>query len=234
MRRLSVLFAVSCILIALLAVPAYASVVPYQFDVMPSVAVLPSFDFSEDTESMMLMYPGYLPEGEYAVFLDIPSWQQYFFFENSVVIAYDTSGTVSSYPFCVVENLSHPDWGAQVYNAHLFYVAEDDATYLQLYWADDGSQAAFASDSVLTLLRVNVKDDDAASAGYLKSYLVDLFGPYEQQTETVTQKLADGSTVTVEQRIPGIAGLDYEWIAAVCLFGLMLYCFFRLLGGVSK
>ena len=38
----------------------------------------------------------------------------------------------------------------------------------------------------------------------------------------------------VETVAPGAAGVDYEWLAGVFLFGILLFCLMKLLGGVLK
>lgn len=61
-----------------------------------------------------------------------------------------------------------------------------------------------------------------------------LFGPYTPRTQTVTEYLSDGSTVEYQQVVPGLAGLDWPWIAAVSLFGMVSFCVLKLLGGLLK
>lgn len=61
-----------------------------------------------------------------------------------------------------------------------------------------------------------------------------LFGEYTLRTQTVTDRLSDGTTVTYTQVIPGLAGLDYPWLSGVGLFALFLYGFLRLIGGLIK
>lgn len=61
-----------------------------------------------------------------------------------------------------------------------------------------------------------------------------LFGSYTPRTQTVTTYY-DGQPISIEEQvIPGLAGLDYEWIAGVVLFALIVFCLFRLLGGVVR
>ena len=38
----------------------------------------------------------------------------------------------------------------------------------------------------------------------------------------------------VETVASGAAGVDYEWLAGVFLFGILLFCLMKLLGGVLK
>lgn len=84
-------------------------------------------------------------------------------------------------------------------------------------------------------------DDDASVSAYpledvesLSSVITALFGEYQPRTQTVTDYLSDGSSVTYQQYVPGLAGLDYEWLASVTLFALALYCILRMIGGALK
>lgn len=87
---------------------------------------------------------------------------------------------------------------------------------------------------IAPVLAVDGDEPAVPSDSFLKDVLVELFGPYEQQSETVTELLPDGSSVTYERLITGVAGLDYEWLASVGLFALVVFCFFRIVGGVLK
>lgn len=64
--------------------------------------------------------------------------------------------------------------------------------------------------------------------------VVSVFGEYQPVTHTVTDHLSDGSSVTYEQVVPGLAGVDWVWLSGVALFALMLYSLFRLLGVFMK
>lgn len=69
----------------------------------------------------------------------------------------------------------------------------------------------------------------------LKSVIRSVFGTYEPVTTTaVYTETVDGETVTtlVDVVAEGSAGVDYEYIAGVFLFGIMLFCLFKLLGGI--
>lgn len=62
----------------------------------------------------------------------------------------------------------------------------------------------------------------------------DLFGTYTPKIQTVTTYM-DGEPIAVEEQyVPGVAGMDWEWIGGFTVFLLMLYCLFRLLGGSVK
>lgn len=73
-----------------------------------------------------------------------------------------------------------------------------------------------------------------AEVSTLKDTLTALFGPYIPRTQTVTEHLADGSSVTYTQAVPGLAGLDWSWLASVGLFALFLYSLLRMIGGLLK
>lgn len=68
----------------------------------------------------------------------------------------------------------------------------------------------------------------------LSVLLKDLFGEYQPRTQTVTKVLEDGSSISYQEYVPGVAGMDIEWLAAVGLFALFLFCVMKLVGGVFK
>ena len=71
----------------------------------------------------------------------------------------------------------------------------------------------------------------------LKSLVTSIFGEYTPVTTTsiVSQTVGnDTHQYLVETVAPGAAGVDYEWLSGVFLFGILLFCFMKLLGGVLK
>ena len=69
----------------------------------------------------------------------------------------------------------------------------------------------------------------------LKAVIRSVFGEYEPVMTTVAiTETVDGETVTtlVDAVADGASGVDYEYLAGVLLFGIMLYCMFKLLGGI--
>ena len=68
----------------------------------------------------------------------------------------------------------------------------------------------------------------------MRSVLVSIFGEYQPKTQTVSTyydgQLMESST----EYVPGIAGMDMEWIAGVIVFTVLLYCLMKLLGGMVK
>ncbi len=86
----------------------------------------------------------------------------------------------------------------------------------------------------VTTYQVYSIDGSPNSTGGLAGVIEDLFGTYTPKTQTVSVIGSDGSTASYEEYVPGVAGMDMEWIAGVVLFALILYCIFRLAGGVFR
>jgi len=62
-----------------------------------------------------------------------------------------------------------------------------------------------------------------------------VLGEYHQKTNTVNTYASDGTLVsTTTEAVPGIAGLDYAWIAGAFLFATMVYGILRIIGGLLK
>ena len=97
-------------------------------------------------------------------------------------------------------------------------------------------QAAAPVYRVVDLRPIPMSDFSLRSVG-LKDIIVSIFGSYEPVTqETVITETIDGSTVeTVIRTVaPGLAGVDFEWIGSVLLFGVVLFCFGKLVGGIVR
>lgn len=95
-----------------------------------------------------------------------------------------------------------------------------------------------ASDpSVFTIEDLRPSDPPAEVLTGLKALVTSIFGEYTPVTTTsvVTQTVGNDTVqYLVETVAPGAAGVDYEWVAGVFLFGILLFCFMKLLGGVLK
>lgn len=83
--------------------------------------------------------------------------------------------------------------------------------------------------------------DDVASAppdgaaDTMDQVVVKVLGEYHRQTMTVQEMDTEGNVLaTSTQYVPGLAGLDWEWIAGAALFGLMILCVMRTIGGLLK
>lgn len=83
--------------------------------------------------------------------------------------------------------------------------------------------------------------DDVASvppdgdSSTMAQVVTKVLGVYERKTMTVQEMDTDGNVLaTSTQYVPGLAGMDWEWIAGAALFGLFLFCVMRLIGGLLK
>ncbi len=63
----------------------------------------------------------------------------------------------------------------------------------------------------------------------MKDLILTLFGAYEPVMTVESHVVAD-VVETVEIVAPGVAGVDWPWLAGVALFAVVLYSFFRLVG----
>lgn len=59
----------------------------------------------------------------------------------------------------------------------------------------------------------------------MKDLILSLFGPYEPVT-----MIQDG----VEVVASGLAGVDWPWLMGACMFAIVLYSFFRLVGVILR
>lgn len=114
--------------------------------------------------------------------------------------------------------------------------------------SDDAATASGAGVTVnveqhdtLAVNTVSAGDEDApdglqgdAATPALADTIRSLFGVYTPRTQMVTTYYDGQVIATEEQLVPGLAGLDYEWLAGVGIFALITFCLFRLLGGVLR
>lgn len=98
----------------------------------------------------------------------------------------------------------------------------------------DTLSVASVSDGILDGLDSFSRSLDATATPTLAETIRSLFGTYTPRTQTVTTYYDGQPISTEEQIVPGLAGLDYEWLAGVGMFALITFCLFRLLGGVLK
>ena len=87
---------------------------------------------------------------------------------------------------------------------------------------------------------VSSLDDVASAPPYGAADTMDqvgvkVLGAYQRRTMTVQEMDTEGNVLaTSTQYVPGLAGLDWEWIAGAALFGLMILCVMRTIGGLLK
>ena len=77
------------------------------------------------------------------------------------------------------------------------------------------------------------QSDDVPSV--MADVVTSVLGEYQRQTQTVQELDAQGNVIaTSTEYVPGLAGLDYSWIAGAVFFGLFLSGIFKLLGGLMR
>lgn len=82
---------------------------------------------------------------------------------------------------------------------------------------------------------ITVPDIEVDLTGTLKDLIISIFGEYEPilTPTTFTETIDNVTTTTIIDAVAsGSAGVDWEWCAGVFLFGIMLFCLFKLLGGI--
>ncbi len=80
---------------------------------------------------------------------------------------------------------------------------------------------------------VSELDPAQANREGLAGTVSQLFGEYTPRTYTVSTYI-DGKVVTGTEIVPGLAGLDWPWLCGAGLFAIMLFCLFKLLGGIWR
>lgn len=115
---------------------------------------------------------------------------------------------------------------------------EDTASSLEdipVFVPDDSEDAA----AYRTFTVVSPNDDEDLpspdSPSVMADVVVSILGEYRRKTQTVTEMDSEGNVLAVSTEIvPGLAGLDYEWIAGAVFFALFLFSLMKLIGGLLK
>lgn len=130
-----------------------------------------------------------------------------------------------------------------------YAIESEDPANAPVAEAPVDGDAASASDAVLPVLSLDTASrtfsvssvDDVASAApdgaadTMDKVVVKILGEHQPKTMTVQELDTDGNVLaTSTQYVPGLAGLDWEWIAGAALFALFLLCLMRLIGGLLK
>lgn len=98
----------------------------------------------------------------------------------------------------------------------------------------------YQEDEVTTLYTVSTLDEydiepaSDAEEQTMRDVVALVFGEYTPRTQTVTEHLSDGSSVTYTEVVSGVAGLDWEWITGAGLFALAMFSFFKIVGVFLK
>lgn len=117
----------------------------------------------------------------------------------------------------------------------------DESQTLSYPMEDDSIDDSSIEDSEINVYSVvdlrNGSDDEETGSSGLKSFVQSIFGTYTPITtsQAVTETV-DGENITtlIDAVAEGAAGVDYEWIAGVAIFCIVLFSFFRILGVVFK
>lgn len=149
----------------------------------------------------------------------------------------DATGVESQEPLQVEVTLVPSDNGA---SEAVPYVAGEEVII-----------AAEAVETILTILgeiNANTQEDPVSIIGADQAYttqnllvpsertglaatMADIFGTYTPLTYEVTT-YAGGTTYTTTEIVPGLAGMDWPYLCGVSLFAIMLFCLYKLIGGV--
>lgn len=65
----------------------------------------------------------------------------------------------------------------------------------------------------------------------MKDIIADIFGTYEPITYEVYNSVTDTYDTVIAS---GTAGVDWMYVAGVILFGVALFCVFKIIGGIVK
>lgn len=86
----------------------------------------------------------------------------------------------------------------------------------------------------VTDLRVSDSGVPPESTG-IKALIASIFGEYTPvKSAAVVSETVNGevNTTIIDIVAPGMAGVDFQWLAGVFLFAILLFCLMKLLGGV--
>lgn len=86
----------------------------------------------------------------------------------------------------------------------------------------------------VTDLRVTDTGNSSESTG-IKALIASIFGEYTPvKSAAVVSETVNGevNTTIIDIVAPGMAGVDFQWLAGVLLFAILLFCLMKLLGGV--
>lgn len=86
----------------------------------------------------------------------------------------------------------------------------------------------------VTDLRVSDSGVASESTG-IKALIASIFGEYTPvKSAAVVSETVNGevNTTIIDIVAPGMAGVDFQWLAGVFLFAILLFCLMKLLGGV--
>lgn len=143
----------------------------------------------------------------------------------AVTLSLDDSASEGVVPYVTGEEIVV---GAEILDAILSLVTE-----IRDNTADDSPGGALVSIPIYTTQDLLIPEDRDPEGLTLVSALSSIVGPYTPITyETVTY--CGDQAITTTEVVPGLAGIDWAWVASVNLLGLCLLCLFKLMGVVLK
>ena len=96
---------------------------------------------------------------------------------------------------------------------------------------DSAGGGTYTVTSPVVLAAAQSNDNASSMVQVIESVL----GEYQRITYTTEEYDADGNLVaSTTEYVPGLAGLDYAWIAGAVLFGLVIAGCLKLLGGLIR
>lgn len=101
----------------------------------------------------------------------------------------------------------------------------------------EAAPEVMALDAAYTVTSPTVLEDTEPVDGdpVMVDVITSILGEYRRQTYTVEQYDSSGDLIaTSTEYVPGLAGLDWAWIAGAIFFGLVLSAGFKLLGGLIR
>lgn len=129
-----------------------------------------------------------------------------------------------------------PNTVVNVYLPETFYDSGDEqpsASELEEVIEEEDPTVA-TTYSVTQLDETGSEPVDDPEQQSMKDVVTLVLGDYSPRTQTVTQYLSDGTSESHTEIVPGVAGLDWEWISGAGLFGLVLFSFLKLVGVLLK
>ena len=113
-------------------------------------------------------------------------------------------------------------------------VSEDDLDTGSSVYDDSGTSEIPVIEYSSQLVVRDAAEYSSDYSASLMGAIYAVFGEYTPRTYDVTTYLDDGTSVTSTEIVPGLAGLDYNWLAGVVLFTMVLFCILRMIGGMFR
>lgn len=152
------------------------------------------------------------------------------------VLVEETTEEAAQEPI-TVETLTTEEEGVTV-NVTISQPVQSDVSADETVEEDEAAVEETAEETstvvrTISVVSADAQSDDASST--MADAVTAVLGEYQGKTYTVQEVDADGNVIaTSTEYVPGLAGLDYAWIAGAILFGLFIAGCFKLLGGLMR